>query len=104
LHRLRPISDAVDPQYLVHRLWLSALRGEFTSDHAQTTIAHLPAIRLAELQIGTPPIAIQRQIVTELGEHLSAIDAMTVAIGAELRAIDALPAAFLRRAFDDLVA
>ena len=104
LHRLRPIEDAVDPQYLVYRLWLSAMRGEFTGNPAQTTIAHLPAIRLAELEIGTPPVVIQRRIVHELRERLSAIDAMTAAMDAELKAIEALPAALLRRAFDDLAA
>lgn len=104
LHRLRPISDSVDPQYLVYRLWLSAMRGEFTNDHAQTTIAHLPAIRLAELQIATPPIAKQRQIVAALREQVIAIDSISAAIEAELKAIEALPAALLRNVFNDLAA
>lgn len=101
LHRLRPINDSVDPQYLVYRLWLGALRGEFTDDHAKTTIAHLPAVRLAGLQVSIPPIDEQRRIVTALRERLATIDTMTKSIEAELEAIEVLPAALLRRAFDD---
>lgn len=101
LHRLRPISDSVDPQYLVYRLWLGALRGEFTDDHAKTTIAHLPAVRLAELEVSIPPIDEQRRIVTELRERLVAVASMTKSIAAGLEAIEALPAALSRRAFHE---
>ncbi len=104
LHRLRPIRDQVDPQYLVYRMWLSALDGELTGDQGQSTIAHLPAVRLAELRVSLPPIDEQRRIAAELRERLATIDAMTRAIDAQLDAIDALPAALLRRAFAEIEA
>ena len=44
------------------------------------------------------------RIVAELRERLAAIDAMDVSIRAEREAIEALPAALLRRAFQDLAA
>lgn len=104
LHRLRPINDAVDPHFLVYRLWLGAHRGEFLEDQAQTTIAHLPAVRLAELTVNLPPIDEQRQIAAELRQQLAAIDAVKASIRAEQDAIDALRVAFLRRAFEGNVA
>ncbi|MBF6604848.1 MAG: restriction endonuclease subunit S [Chloroflexi bacterium] len=102
LHRLRPIADHADPRFLMYRLWLGALRGEFTGDHAATTIAHLPAIRLAGLTVRLPLIDEQRRIAAELRDRLAAIDSMTQAIEAELETIEALPAAMLRRAFADV--
>jgi type I restriction enzyme, S subunit len=55
LHRLRPIRDEVDPAFVMYRLWLGATSGEFGDAHAKTTIAHLPAVRLAQLAIAVPP-------------------------------------------------
>lgn len=48
-----------------------------------------------------PPIGERQHIAAELRERLSTIDAMSKAIDAEFEAIEALPAALLRRAFDD---
>jgi len=76
LHRLRPIDGAVDPQFLVYRLWLGGLTGEFVEDHAQTTIAHLPAIRLAELRVSLPDPEEQRQIAADLRQQLASVDSM----------------------------
>jgi type I restriction enzyme, S subunit len=104
VHRLRPINDQVDPQFLVYRMWLAALDGEFGGEHAKTTIAHLPAVRLRDLQVSLPPIAEQRRIAAELRERLATIDAMTRAIEVQREAIDALPAALLRRAFAEIEA
>lgn len=102
LHRLRPIDDAADPQFLVYRLWLGAGRGEFTNDHAKTTIAHLPAVRLATLTIALPGVAEQRRIGAELRERLATIDAIARSLKAELETIRALSAALLRRAFEQI--
>ena len=51
-----------------------------------------------------PPIAEQRRIAAELRERLATIDQMTRAIDAQLEAIEALPAALLRRAFAEIEA
>ncbi len=104
LHRLRPIAQAVDPRFLMYRLWLGALRGEFVDNHSATTIAHLPAVRLAGLKVRLPSLREQQRIAAELREQIAVIDAMEAAIQAEREAIDALPAALLRRAFEDLAA
>ena len=99
LHRLRPIGDAVDPRFLMYRLWLGSLRREFTDDHSATTIAHLPAVRLAGLKVRLPSVGKQRRIAAELRQELATIDAMDASIRAEQAAIEALPGSLLRRAF-----
>lgn len=75
IHRLRPINGRIDPQFLVFRLWYGASRGEFTDDHAKTTIAHLPAVRLAELEIRLPAISEQRRIAARLAGQLATVEA-----------------------------
>lgn len=104
LHRLRPIAEAVDPRFIMYRLWLGALRGEFVDNHAATTIAHLPAVRLAGLKVRLPSLNEQRRIAAELREELRVIKAMDMSIQVEREAIEALPAALLRRTFDRLAA
>jgi type I restriction enzyme, S subunit len=51
-----------------------------------------------------PPIAEQRRIAAELRDRLATIDEMTRAIETQLEAIEALPAALLRRAFEEIEA
>lgn len=48
-----------------------------------------------------PSLNDQHRIAAELRERLATIDTMTKSIEAELEAIEALPAAFLGRAFDE---
>lgn len=99
LHRLRAINDAVDPRFLMYVLWLGALRGEFTDDHAKTTIAHLPAVRLATLRVALPRVGEQRRIAARIRERMAAIELTRVLLRSELEAIEAVPAALLRRMF-----
>jgi type I restriction enzyme S subunit len=86
LHRLRPINGAVDPQFLVYRLWLGAYRGEFLADQTQSTIAHLPAIRLAELKLKLPPLGDQRRIVAKIKDQFGAMQLAKEAAQARLKA------------------
>ncbi len=55
-------------------------------------------------RVCVPPIGDQRRIAAELREQIAVIDAMEASIQAEREAIEALPAALLRRAFEDLAA
>lgn len=90
LHRLRPISDAVDPQYLVYRLWHAAHRGELGDGQAKSTIAHLPAVRLAELLVRIPKIGEQRRIAARLTAQIAAIDQLRRDVRRRRAACDAL--------------
>jgi len=99
LHRIRPLPARLDPQFLVYRLWLGALDGEFADSQAATTIAHLPAVRLKDLKLALPSFGEQRRIAARLRERLAEIDQAKAALEAQRKAIDALPAALLREVF-----
>jgi hypothetical protein len=55
------------------RLWLGALAEEFTRDHAKTTIAHLPELRLRALRIGVPSMTEQARIVSVVSQGMARI-------------------------------
>lgn len=100
LHRLRPVRDAVDPAFVMYRLWLGAISEEFDQSHAKTTIAHLPAVRLAHLSIAVPAMHVQRRTVELLKEAFAAVERARAATHLRLAAAKALPPAYLRSAFD----
>lgn len=100
IHRLRPIGNAVDPHFVMYRLWMAALQREFVESHAKTTIAHLPAVRLRRLPIRVPTVSEQRRIVAMLNERMASAEGALKAIEQELDAINKLPTAILRRAFE----
>ncbi len=99
LHRLRPINDAIDPSFVMYRLWHGASNSEFIDSNAKTTIAHLPAIRLKSLKIAIPILSEQRRIVAIIEDQIATAEKARAAAAAELAAINALPATLLRRAF-----
>ncbi len=99
LHRLRPKNGAVDPHFMMFRLWLGARLGEFTDSHAQTTIAHLPAVRLKNLRVALPALPEQKRIAGILKEQLAAVERARAAAEAQLEAAQAFPAAYLRNVF-----
>ena len=98
LHRLRPTGNLVDPQFLMYRLWLGTLRGEFVDNQAATTIAHLPAVRLASVRILLPRLTEQRRLAAALQKELAVISSLQTLIAAQSAAINELPAALIRRA------
>jgi type I restriction enzyme S subunit len=100
LHRLRPRNSAVDPHFVMYRLWTGSLGGEFTESHAKTTIAHLPAVRLERLRIPVPPLATQQRIAAMLNEQTASAERACRTIEDELETINKVPAALLRRAFE----
>jgi restriction endonuclease S subunit len=84
----------------MYRLWLGAASGEFSGSHAKTTIAHLPAVRLADLEVGLPSIETQSTIVHGLDEGAEACRVLESEALSELSAVAALPAALLNGAFN----
>lgn len=99
LFRIRPFEDIADSRFLMYRLWLGAVSGEFRESNATTTIAHLPRVRLCQLILPVPPLSIQRRIVSELSRRLDEAEKLIGRLRDELALIEALPAALLRRAF-----
>ncbi len=104
LHRIRPLPMRLDPQFLVYRLWLGAMNGEFTASNATTTIAHLPAVRLKGLRLALPHVDEQCRIAAQLKEQLAEIDRAKAALQAQRTAAGALPAALLREVFGEVSA
>jgi type I restriction enzyme S subunit len=99
IHRLRPINSAIDPHFVMYRLWMGAFQHEFVESQAKTTIAHLPAVRLQQLPIRVPTVSEQRRIAAMLNEQMASLERTRKAIEEELDAINKLPGAVLRRAF-----
>lgn len=102
LHRLRPLNDAVDPEFLVFTLWLASLRGEFTDDHAKTTIAHLPAVRLSELRVSLPSLSTQRRLASRIRRRLDAIRHLQRELQTQIDEIRRLPHVILRNTFEGI--
>ncbi|CAG1007636.1 Type-1 restriction enzyme EcoKI specificity protein [Anaerolineales bacterium] len=100
LHRLRPINNSIDPHFLMYRLWLGAFSAEFFDSQAKTTIAHLPAVRLASLKVGVPSLSDQQHIAARLNEQMASVECTRQALQTQLDSINQLPAALLRQAFE----
>jgi len=83
----------------MYRLWLGAINAEFFDSQAKTTIAHLPAVRLASLLVELPPLVDQQRSAAILNEKMIAAEQTRKAVEEKLAAINALPTALLRRAF-----
>jgi len=100
LHRIRPRGSLVHPPFVLYRLWLSSLAGEFTGSQTQTTIAHLPREKLIRLSIPLPPLAEQERMAGRLTRQLAAVERARAAAQDRLAAAEALPAAYLREVFE----
>jgi hypothetical protein len=81
------------------RLWLGAITGELTRDHAKTTIAHRPEVRLRALRIGVPSMAEQKRIVTLPNDGMAQVERLQRHVDAQLQAVEVVPSALLRQAF-----
>jgi type I restriction enzyme S subunit len=92
----------LDPEFLMHLLIRSRDEVRALSSGAIHKTVYLPTVKA--FRVCVPGIDEQRRIAAELRERLATIDAMEVSIRAEQEAIEALPAALLRRAFQDLAA
>jgi restriction endonuclease S subunit len=100
----RPDPHILDTEYAAQfmnsRSWLRAVAAKASG----ATRARISRLNLELLEIPLPELEIQRRIAAELRDRLTAIDAMEASIQVEREAIEALPAALLRRAFDGLAA
>lgn len=98
----RPLSDGLDSQFLA--MYLSFL---FQTGHwreraggASGTMKKITRTQISAEQVPNPPPAEQRRIAAELTRRLEGAQRLAAALAAELAALEALPAALLRRAFE----
>ena len=61
---------------------------------------HVPGDLLKSLEIFLPPLSEQRRIAGVLREQMAAVEKARAAADEEVNAINALPAALMRRAFN----
>lgn len=101
---LRPKSDILDLGFAVLALNTRSWYQMVADRSSGATRPRISRRNLELLPIPLPSLREQRRIVAELRERLTAIDRMTQAISAQLEAVDALPAALLRRAFAEIEA
>jgi type I restriction enzyme, S subunit len=95
----RPNPRILDAEYAVQfmnsRPWLHAVSAKASG----ATRARISRLNLELLKVPVPDIDAQRRIAAENRDLLVAIGAIEASLLAEQEAIDALPAALLRRAF-----
>lgn len=101
LHRIRPQSDDLVPEYLMYWLWYQAQTGAFEDQNAKTTIAHLPVVRLEQLSLPLPDRDTQRRIAKSLSDRLAEVCAVQATISEQLKNIEILPSRLLAQTFGD---
>jgi type I restriction enzyme S subunit len=101
LIRFRMIASVADSNF-VSMIINSPYGRRFIEKHMARAIGqvNISASIMKLMPIPIPRIAIQRQIITELKRRQDSITQVTHASEAELAAIEALPAAILRKAFN----
>lgn len=104
--RLAPNRDWLTPDYLAGYLSVIQLQGYWRdrSSGASSTMKKITKSLLLNVGIPLPPLEEQLRITAELRRRLATTNAIETAIRAEREAIEALPAALLRRAFEDAAA
>lgn len=95
-------SPDLDPEFLMHLLIRSRDEIRALSSGAIHKTVYFPTVKA--FQVCVPGIIEQRRIAAALRDRLALIDGIAVSLRAEQEAIDALPAALLRRAFEGLAA
>lgn len=95
----RPDANQMLPEFLFFALKAEEFQRQLADAMKQTTRNQVPITRQRHLTLPLPPHACQRQVSTELSEHVASADRLGESLEAQLEAIDKLPAALLRRAF-----
>lgn len=99
-HVLRPKRD-VDVDFLGYALSIRPDVGDVISGSTRGKLNRSVA---GAIPVPLPPVDRQLRVAADLRERLAAVDAIEASIRAEREAIEALPAALLRRAFNGLAA
>lgn len=66
LHRLRPLTDEITPEYMLQFMYWGNSKGLFASLTGHSTIAHLPAVKLKSVKVPLPDIADQNDLLDKL--------------------------------------
>ena len=66
LHRVRPLSEATAPEFIVYLLWALARRGALRDAVSHVTFSHLTGVKLKALLIPVPPTSLQKEFATRV--------------------------------------
>lgn len=99
-HVLRPEAEVISEwvhQFILQPWVLQKATAHFSGSVGQQRV---PENYLAQLELPLPPMAEQKRIAAVLNEQMSAVVRARAAAEAQLAALNHLPAALLRRAFN----
>ena len=96
----RPKRELVDVEYMVCVCQNNTVIAPLLSQKAGGALQNLNLQQVRGLEIPLPPLPEQQRIATIIKEQLAAIEQAHISAEAELKAINTLPAALLRRAFN----
>jgi type I restriction enzyme S subunit len=99
LIRVKSHKDYIKPDYLYAFFQSDAYWKQISAGARGGAQPGFNATMLAALNIPLPPLSEQRRIAVDLKERMKSMDNAHTAADEELKAVDALPAALLRRAF-----
>lgn len=102
--RVRTSRSGLDAAFLVHVLNSPQTQAFIQAATRGATRPRMNLVMLKNLAVPIPAIDEQRRLAAQLDERLAMIGATDACIRAAQEALDALPAALLRRAFEDLAA
>ena len=99
-NRLRPDTNVLDTSYLANWLLYNWIHGLFARMcNRWVGQAAVPRSKLLALKIPLPPLCEQKRIAALLKEQMAYVETVRMSAREQLDAINALPAALLRRAF-----
>ena len=99
--RLRTVTEALLPDFLaswVNHQWQQGIFAAMCNKWIGQSAVN--ADKLLKINFPLPPLVEQQRIGTLLREQMAVVEKLRAAATEELQAIDALPAALLRRAFN----
>ncbi len=99
LHRVRMISSALAPEYLVYHLRKDASDGSLERYFTGSTIKHFTGVALSRYAVSLPPPDEQRFIVGEVERRLSVVDKLEATVEENLKQAGGLRQSILKQAF-----
>jgi type I restriction enzyme S subunit len=92
--------DSIDPSFLSFYVSTSTFQRFIFDTQAGATRQALTKALIERFEVPLPPLSEQRRIAGVLREQMAAVDKARAAAQARLEAVDAMPAALLRKAFE----
>ena len=100
LLKLAPVLDTIDPYYLKSYLISDPIQIRYFRQTAGAAIQNIASVSvLKNMPIPIPPLTEQKRIIAMINEQMSAVEKTVQTLQQELKTINALSAALLRRAF-----